>query len=542
MDLLVRMLGSRKFTLSNPSDTSSALPQMNSPAAPTLPDTKPSPLTALPTEIIYEIFSLLPPLSLVRLTRTSKFLRTHALTDSLWARFVRENVPSRQDLQCYPAESWRELYISLHPYWFLAKNKLWFSDKAHTGSNLTGSLVLARYDSRRGCIEGVRLLAKQGIHSFESWEWDHQVIIHTFNPEVSLHVDDPVVKIDGGMYAERNSVKEEILMNTGYTRGVRSKLSLCHALTPQEQNEYMALWPPRIIPAKERVRNDSQQLFSGTGHRPSSLLDVSENTFRIRKWVEFGGMGAPLGIHIGEDIMTFSTVPEEYYTPTKEKPWQGIWVGDYSGHGCEFLLLIQSAVDKSSSGPKASFETPLQHHFDGSDLQGRRSLPVEKGEDGSSAGRLEAIKLTGDPNVPRGEYTWVAEDIGSGGLLRVAGEKMFKGARVVKSLGHCAARDFRDGKHFHSSVGLTMTDLPTDQFIPAQLIVVDHDTLAQYWQVRLMLFVLPIFRIDLSTGFWSRLVLSESRYRSVSTEPGRSSSRTTTMSPAATLTICMNPR
>lgn len=402
--------------------------------------------------------------------------------------------------------------------------------------------MLARYDSRRGCIEGLRVLAKQGIHAFESWEWAPEVIIHTFNPEVSLHVDDPIVKIDGGMYAKHNSVKEEILMNTGYTRGVRSKLSLCHGLTPEEQHESMALWPPRIVPAKERVRNDSQQLFKGTGHRPSSLFDVSENTFRLRKWVEFGGMGAPLGIHIGEDIMTFSTVPEEYYTPTKEKPWQGIWVGDYSGHGCEFLLLIQSAVDKSSGLPKASFQTPLQHHLDGSDLQGRRSLPVEKGEDGSCTGRLEAIKLTGDPNVPRGEYTWVAEDIGSGGLLRVAGEKIFKGARVVKSLGHCAARDFRDGEHSYSSVGLTITDFFTDQFIPAQLIMVDHDTLAQYWQVRLPPPVIPVFHIDSSTGFWSRLLLSESRHRSVSKEPGCSYSRTTTMSTAATLTFRINLR
>lgn len=76
------------------------------------------------------------------------------------------------------------------------------------------------------------------------------------------------------------------------------------------------------------------------------------------------------------------------------------------------------------------------------------NLPVEEGEDGSCAGRLEAIKLTGDPNVPRGEYTWVAEDIGPDGLLRVADEKIFKGARVVRSLGHSAARNFRNGTVF----------------------------------------------------------------------------------------------
>ncbi|KAL8857904.1 MAG: hypothetical protein Q9178_005523 [Gyalolechia marmorata] len=447
MDALIRIFGSRKLALSDPPDESPALPHMDSPFAPV--HAEPSFFTILPAEIIYEILSLLPPLSLASLTRTSKLLRGHALTDALWQRFVRENVPSQEILGCYPAESWRDLYISLHPYWFLTRNKLWFSDKAFSGSTMTGSLVLVRYDSRRGCLEGLRILARQGIHSFESWEWRPEVIIHTFNPVVSLLVDDPILKIDKGMYAKHSSTRDEILMNTGYTRGVRSMISLCRGLTPEEQNNSMALWPPRIIPAKERVRNESRHLSRDEGHKPSSLVDASENTFRIRKWVEFGGIGAPLGVHIGEDVMTFSTVPEEYYTATKEKPWQGIWVGDYSGHGCEFLLLIQSAVDGSLERPLSSFEMPLVHHFDGSDRRGRRSSAVRQGEDGSCAGRLEAIKLTGDPNIPRGEYTWVAEDIGPEGLVRIADEKMFRGARVVKSLGHIAARGFRDGEQIY---------------------------------------------------------------------------------------------
>ena len=69
----------------------------------------------------------------------------------------------------------------------------------------------------------------------------------------------------------------------------------------------------------------------------------------------------------------------------------------------------------------------------------------EFGDDPSCRGRLEAIKLTGDPNVPRGEYSWIAEDIGPKGLIRVATEQMFKGARVVRSLGHCANRGYRNG-------------------------------------------------------------------------------------------------
>lgn len=225
MDTLIRIFTSRKMVISDSSDTSPALP---------------SPLMVLPAEIIHQILTFLPPFSLVSLTRTCKLLRAHALEDSLWSRFVRENVPHQPNLDCHPAQSWRQLYISLHPYWFLARNKIWFSDKAHSGGTMTGNLAIIRYDPRRQCIEGLRLVAKHGIHSFESWDWKPEVIIHTFNPYVELYVDDPLVKIDPGCYAQHNSAKEEVMMNTGYSRGVKSMISLCHGLSPDLQSNAMA--------------------------------------------------------------------------------------------------------------------------------------------------------------------------------------------------------------------------------------------------------------------------------------------------------------
>ena len=61
-------------------------------------------------------------------------------------------------------------------------------------------------------------------------------------------------------------------------------------------------------------------------------------------------------------------------------------------------------------------------------------------------GSIEAIKLTGDVNVPRGEHTFIADDIGPRGFVRIAHEEPFRGARVVKSRGHVAARGFREGE------------------------------------------------------------------------------------------------
>lgn len=335
---------------------------------------------------------------------------------------------------------------------------------------MAGQVIIARYDPRRGCIEAYRLVAEHGDHQFEPWERDSEVIIHTFNPKVSLWLDDPVIKLDLGWHKGQNGSQREILMRTGGAVNIRSSIALCQAIPVALQTPSMALWPPAIVPATQRVRNESQSMFRSAGHRPRSLAEASDSTFRIRKWLEFRGPG---NTRVGEDVMTFSTILEESYTPTKQRPWQGIWVGDYSGHGCEFLVVIQKDVNcgqapitasrwssQSSLTTLASGElvndtsdvtasempSPTREATVNDEDAALEAEPSEPPEDGSCWGRLEAIKLTGDPNVPRGEYTWIAEDIGPKGLLRIANEQMFKGARVVRSLGHSAAREFRNGR------------------------------------------------------------------------------------------------
>jgi len=216
----------------------------------------------------------------------------------------------------------------------------------------------------------------------------------------------------------------------------------------------------------------------------------------LRKWMEFSARPLGVSMRVGEDMATFATLPHAAYTPTAQKPWQGIWCGDYAGHGCEFLVVRQ--LDAEEAGPlPARAEWALSARQRGGSVSSTGSWSTaqeeeapgyieENGDGGGNgggddagqvvrseqdsesavySGRLEAIKLTGDPNIPRGEYTFIAPDIGPAGLLRIANEEVFKGARIVKSVGHIAARGFRD-----------------DDYMTSQLILISHDRLAQYWE------------------------------------------------------------
>ncbi|RMX71646.1 hypothetical protein D0869_15423 [Hortaea werneckii] len=256
-----------------------------------------------------------------------------------------------------------------------------------------------------------------------------------------------------------------------------------------------------------------------------------------------------------EDITTYATLPPESYMPRPGKEWQGIWCGDYSGHGCEFLLITQPDDEDARPLPEgmdwlrgwfgeAAENGRQRRESGGSDSEGSwvsaRESPSQEDGDGAShssrptgrglwnedprdvatrqiaelahraeaeataeeraaallfaqgllqthdvldgftegeaspsasssssaqaipsssrdvearpdeftdhkdapSGRLEAIKLTGDPNIPRCEYTFIAPDIGHKGFVRVCDEQLFKGARVVRSAGHIAGRGF----------------------------------------------------------------------------------------------------
>lgn len=449
-------------------------------------------LLSLPPELIDSILFCLAPRDLVSLAATCKSLRQRALADLLWQTAVQTNVPGTTVRSPYPCSSFQELYAEHDRLWHLPKHKLWFGDR-----EMTGKLILVRFDPRRGCIEGFQLLAVNRRTSFEHWAENEQVMIHCFDPVVRLHLDKPVLQFNVGdrnrnpsfhsrpganRYADEMPMLLEERMNHMYSNFLLSK-----RLSPETADAnltgdypYQHIWPPPAFPAQEHAAGTvatAQVGIVDAGDRPRHRAEVSDQTFHIRRWIQMSGtpvhpsmavgqMGTfadatdldgpdhhaessmsmaagtgSIGAHLGEEIMTYSTLDAALYTPTPTKPWRGIWVGDYSGHGCEFLLINQP-----DDPPVSDIELGLVRHAEETDSEWERRRVDAR----VYRGRLEAIKLTGDPNVPRGEYTFVADDLGPAGFVGTASQPPFAGARMVKSKGHIANTGFVRGEYLCS--------------------------------------------------------------------------------------------
>ena len=393
-----------------------------------------STIEKLPVEIIDHILGYMSPKELAFVSMTCRVLARHAASDRLWRNLVNLHLPkpiSNPGIFL----SFRSLYYAHLSLWFIPQHKIWIGDTRHTGS-----LVLALYDNRRGVIEGYRVIAERGNRTFEAWQSNPDVMIPSFNPQVSLWLDQSAISLRPQPICESTALSfgtpSAAIMNLGWTWKTDFvmpaldfgylELRLCRKEdTSFEDYEgtrarawEKSVWPPLTIPSENRsYRTECKQ----RARPPENLSEISENTFRILR----GRSRNPL-VQQPWDERTYATLDASLYTPTKEKPYQGIWVGDYSAHGCEFLLFFQRA-------PEGPAETQDAEQTD----NGAESV-VHRGS-------LTAVKLTGDPNVPRGERSFWADDIGPDGFLRLEPNEPFRNARVVKSSGQVAGLGFRDG-------------------------------------------------------------------------------------------------
>lgn len=430
-----------------------------------------APILKLPSEVLHQILSHLECRSLVSVGRSCRQLHGASRVDLLWYDLLARQLPARDfpDSDPYPSPTYRDLYSAHHPYWFVPKYKIWISNDPHIGR-----IMLCRFDPRRGCIEGYRLLAERGSSQSLLWPYNRSVVVHTFKPNVKLWLDDPVLTLGhdvGPFHTSEGQWEREIKMSVGRPGHNTSASFFLSRAVPDDPR--MDVWPPRTIPNMPRVRAASVDKFRGSGHKPQKSSEISETSFRMRHWSQFSSGLLHYGGRVGEEVSTWSTLDPSLYTPTPEKPFQGIYVGDYAGHGCEFLVVMHT--EQAPPPPPRPARTPfdpeerdlldidldMDELMDGHDqldppasTDEHSALPNHSFPSNAAAcyddrvftGALEAVKLTGDPNVPRGEHTFIADDIGPKGLIRIATEHPFAGARVVKSRGHVAARGFQQGE------------------------------------------------------------------------------------------------
>lgn len=198
-------------------------------------------------------------------------------------------------------------------------------------------MVIARYDTRRGCIEGYQLLATRSRDGSEPWLADPTVHIHYFEPNVKLHLDKPILQFDVDSLENLMRISLSSSDSTirparrffpehpmRYSHGSDPRFSTFMLAKPLEERDlaphvddefpYGLVWPPPAVPAAHRVLGHPADIAGGPSHdlmtsprwRPSNRFEVSDMTFRIRQWMELGP--PTIGFHIGEEIVTYSTI------------------------------------------------------------------------------------------------------------------------------------------------------------------------------------------------------------------------------------------
>lgn len=165
----------------------------------------------------------------------------------------------------------------------------------------------------------------------------------TFHPRPHLDLNRARLRLDPQLSQTRSShFSPELLMDvqTGGHEAIKFSTTFMHCTPLTEEvggPSSASVWPPRILPScgGQRVRNVSHNAFRSSGHIPKTTRHSSGTSFRIREWMEFPMLPLnPVPQFVQrvnrEVVNTYATLPREAYTPSPQKPWQGIWAGDYN--------------------------------------------------------------------------------------------------------------------------------------------------------------------------------------------------------------------
>ena len=262
-----------------------------------------SPLQSAPPEILVLIVAYLEPVDLAHLMQTCRALAKHTCDDATWQRLVQENVPGVRLTSPYPCSSFRELYAAHDPYWFLTKHKIWFSDHDHTGQ-----LIIIRYDPRRGCIEGYRVVAERPpTDSWHLWELDGSTSVIDFNPRCRLHLDDAVLQLNPDFHTQQRIAVDSDSSKVSHpyeasstqmrskwsvdrpmflTQGISTKLLLASHFSQNHNIDFEEIWPPDLIPSQHRTLGVDEDHALGKIHYPETRAQINHGAFRMRRHLQ----------------------------------------------------------------------------------------------------------------------------------------------------------------------------------------------------------------------------------------------------------------
>lgn len=397
----------------------------------------------LPRTTLTRIFSYLDPESLARAAAVSHQFREFAYSEDLWKTLINSYLPTPIE-SCEPAPSFRRLFIAFHPYWFIPQFRFWLSDEQPRGQ-----MILAHFNTTNLCIEAWAVGATRENSRYRPWSVDPEVMIH--ESDMRVHVDQHRLVFRFGVGDEQWIGDEKdrglrharaAMMYEEGTAAVRSRVELSLEQRQTKTSfEDLAMWPMPDVSAS----TSPSKLPAGTSipdsYRPRSRPTRCHPTFSLRHRVDSPAEDGSTGVdptstqpdrHVVGNAITYGTISPDAYATNAEKPWQGVWCGDYFDHGAELLLILQ---------PNATNE-PIPTGTVHSEETAVNSSGNVAAEDRRCKSLL-AVKLTGDSNIPRWQYSFVVPDLLKDGLLRVAEEDEFRGARVVRSALHIAAKGFQ---------------------------------------------------------------------------------------------------
>lgn len=440
-------------------------------------------LLHLPNELIDTIVTYLDPNDLERTSRTCRILRVICLDDKLWRQHIQEivpytlpsHVPAREGvarlldqklIRPGNVTSWLDVWRGFHHFWFILKRRFWISDQSPGGG-----LVIALFDLNSLQIKGYRLLAQssfEGPPTVTFSERDAHVAITSFDPVLTRQRENftithpgpwtepcsfPLGSVSYG-HSDGNLPPEVRCTDRPGGNYYVHKLLLAKDLPSAAIGRNTSVWPPQSLPSANRVRNSNlgplvgmtrgyQPDYESKGYRPENFSERSLDAFRMSNPPRSISIG--YGRYVGVTPSggeTFAAIHPSVLEPTAQKPLQGIWIGDYNGHGNEFVLFLQPELTDTSY-----FTMPehAQEVLDELDEQYEYDAEADPIPASPYKGRLVGIKLSGDRNVPRSENTFIVPNLGD--VIRIAHERPFRNGQVVRALAHTAHDMFTNGQY-----------------------------------------------------------------------------------------------